>query len=182
MALVQIRRETFVPPKLQITAMMDMFTIIVFFLLFSFSDKPQEIELDADLALPSSIAQRSVENTVKLFLSENKLKIDETVIAQLKDGKIVGFNADKPEDSVLYKSLKEQFLLKQKANVDAQTGAVINDSANKSEDGSASEVKKEQPHLLFFCDKDISFKTINQITMTAAMAGFPNFQFAVLEE
>lgn len=177
MALVQIRRETFVPPKLQITAMMDMFTIIVFFLLFSFSDKPQEIELDADLALPSSIAQRSVENTVKLFLSENKLKIDETVIAQLKDGKIVGFNADKPEESVLYKRLKEQFELKQSKVTPASVEA-----ANQTLSSATGEAKKAQPHLLFFCDKDISFKTINQITMTAAMAGFPNFQFAVLEE
>ena len=178
MALIQIRREAFVPPKLQITAMMDMFTIIVFFLLFSFSDKPQEIELDADLALPSSIAQRSVENTVKLFLSQNKLKIDETVIAELKDGKIVGFNIDKPEESELYKILKEQFLLK-KSKVDPQQGATLD---TKESDGINSETKKEQPHLLFFCDRDISFKTINQITMTAAMAGFPNFQFAVLEE
>jgi biopolymer transport protein ExbD len=174
MALIQIRRETFVPPKLQITAMMDMFTIILFFLLFSFSDKPQEINLDPDLSLPSSIAQKSVENTVKLFLSQNKLKIDETVIAELKDGQIIGFNADKPEESTLYKSLKAQFLLIQKNKLVSQQGVSI--------DGKEIMEKKEQPHLLFFCDRDITFKTINQITMTAAMAGFPNFQFAVLEE
>ena len=36
----------FVPPKLQITSMMDMFTIILIFLLFSFSDKPETITLD----------------------------------------------------------------------------------------------------------------------------------------
>lgn len=172
MALVQIRRETFIPPKLQITAMMDMFTIIVFFLLFSFSDKPQEIDLDPDLSLPSSIAQKSVDNTVKLFLSQNKLKIDETVIAELKDGKIVGFNESSPEESALYKSLKNQFLAIEK---DKQTAKLSIDSDDTA-------AKKVQPHLLFFCDKDISFKTINQITMTAAMAGFPNFQFAVLEE
>lgn len=174
MALVQIRRETFVPPALQITAMMDMFTIILFFLLFSFSDKPQEVTLDPDLFLPSSIAQISVEDSVKIFLSQNKLKINETVIAELKDGKIVGFNADKPEESTLYKSLKDQFLLIEKNKLASQQGVSI--------DGEESTETEEQPHLLFFCDRDISFKTINQITMTAAMAGFPNFQFAVLEE
>lgn len=179
MSLVQIRRETFVPPKLQITAMMDMFTIIVFFLLFSFSDKPQEIDLDADLSLPTSIAQRSVDSSVKLFLSQNKLKIDETVIAELKNGKIIGFNADKPEESVLYKSLKTQFLKLQKDKEISQQAASVSGKDNDSAD---SEQKKDQPHLLFFCDKDVSFKTINQITMTAAMAGFPNFQFAVLEQ
>lgn len=174
MALVQVRRESFVAPTLQITAMMDMFTIILFFLLFSFSDKPQEISLDADLSLPSSIAQTSVENSVKLFLSQNKLKIDETVITELKDGKIIGFNADKPEDSSLYKSLKNQFMLIEKDKL------VQQHADNTSNVNTAK--KKESPHLLFFCDRDISFKTINQITTTAAMAGFPNFQFAVLEK
>lgn len=174
MALVQIRRESFIPPKLQITAMMDMFTIIVFFLLFSFSDKPQEIDLDPDLTLPKSVAEKSVDNTVKLFLSQNKLKIDELVIAELKDGKVLGFDPEKPEQSNLYKSLKNEFLSIEKAKLAAQQ----NQGAEDAEQGKV----KEQPHLLFFCDKEISFKTINQITMTAAMAGFPNFQFAVLEE
>jgi len=172
MALVQIRRETFVAPKLQITAMMDMFTIIIFFLLFSYSEKPEDIKLDSDLALPISAAQKEYDNTIKLFLSKSRIKLDETVVAELKADNIVDFDVDKPEDSGLYAALKEQFVTMQQKRLDA---GLKNDSGKELD-------KKDMPHLLFFCDRDISFKIINQITQTAAMAGFPNFQFAVLEE
>ena len=48
---------SFVPPKLQITSMMDMFTIILIFLLFSFSDKPEVTGLDKNMQLPASTAK-----------------------------------------------------------------------------------------------------------------------------
>ena len=41
--------------------------------------------------------------------------------------------------------------------------------------------KESQQHLLFFCDRALPFKTINQVVKTAALAGYANFQLAVLE-
>jgi len=59
MALGKIRKHngSFVPPKLQITSMMDMFTIILIFLLFSFSSKPEVTGLDKHMELPASTAK-----------------------------------------------------------------------------------------------------------------------------
>ena len=54
MALGNMRplAKKFVPPKLMITSMMDMFTIILIFLLFQFSEKPEMIQMQKDIELP----------------------------------------------------------------------------------------------------------------------------------
>ncbi len=42
--------------------------------------------------------------------------------------------------------------------------------------------EERREHILFMCDKTLSFKTINSIVKTAGRAGYPNFQFAVVEK
>ena len=101
MALGKTRRRSqgFVPPKLQITSMMDMLTIILIFLLFSFSDTPENLTLDKDLELPTSTAKLNYSDNIKLVLSQKSLQIGDEVIAHLNGGKIVGLDPDRLKDS-----------------------------------------------------------------------------------
>jgi len=162
MAFGKSRRRTqrFIPPRLQITSMMDMFTIILIFLLFSFSDKPETIMLDKDLKLPVSNAKLDYNDNIKLVLSQNSLQLGDEVIARLENGNIVGLNRGKLKDSKLYKELK---------------------AYKKSEKENDSESSKNES-ILFLCDRRLSFKTVNSIVKTAGMAGYPNFQFGVLKK
>lgn len=171
MGLAQLHKPEFVPPKLQITAMMDMFTIIVFFLLFSYSEKPNEIDLDKDINLPESVAQIDHKNAVKLVLTQSYLKIDDQAIARIADNQIMEFDPENPEKSVLYLKLKAYRA--QKMAEQAQALASAGEGSHPAQDS--------ELHLLFFCDRELPFKTINQVVKTAAMAGYPNFQLAVLE-
>lgn len=162
MALGKRRRQStkFVPPKLQITSMMDMFTIILIFLLFSFSEKPETITLDKDIELPTSTARLDYNDNIKLILSQRNLKLGDEVIAQLKNGKIVGLDPEKLKESMLYEKLK---------------------SIHDKETGVTGEDEKKET-ILFLCDSRLSFKTINSVVKTAGMAGYPNFQFGVLKK
>lgn len=154
------RAKKFVPPKLMITSMMDMFTIILIFLLFQFSEKPETIHMMEDIELPKSTAKMDHTETIKLVLTQNSLHINDDLIAQVRKGRIIGLNAQNPKASVLYQMLEKQ-------------------SAKAVE-----ELDEKQPkdHILLLCDKRHSFRTINDIVKTAALAGYPNFQFAVLKE
>jgi biopolymer transport protein ExbD len=160
MAFGRINRRPrgFILPKLQITSMMDMFTIILIFLLFSFSDNPEDMTLEKNLDLPKSNAKMDYKDNIRLIVSKDKLKIGDSVIAKLENGKVVGLNPDQLDKSTLYKKLKEE---------NAKVSGIDNND--------------KQNHILFLCDKQLSFKTINNIIKTAGMAGFPNFQFAVLK-
>ncbi|MFH2066184.1 MAG: biopolymer transporter ExbD [Pseudomonadota bacterium] len=99
------RRKAFIPPKLQITSMMDMFTIILIFLLFSFSDKPETMKLEQDLELPVSNAKLDYHDHIKLVLSRNSLYLGDEQIAMIQDGKIEGLDPTSLKDSKLYREL-----------------------------------------------------------------------------
>lgn len=155
MALGKLKKGSrqFIVPKLQITSMMDMFTIILIFLLFSFSNNPEAIELNKDLQLPESEAKLDYKENIELVLSRSNLKLENEVIAEIKNGKIIGLNPKELKQSNLYRQLK-----------------AYREKADKNE------------LILFLCDKRLPFNTINTIMKTAAMAGYPNFQFGVLKK
>ena len=151
--------RSFKPPKLNITSMMDMFTIILIFLLFSFSSEPELAGLDKDMELPRSTAKTNFQDTIKLILSKSTLKIGDQVIAHIEDDIIIGLDPKNLKSSALYRQLSDR---------------------SKTAMENVPETDGARP-ILLLCDRRLPFKTINQITKTAALAGFPNFQFAVLE-
>ena len=162
MALGEMRKhkKRFVPPTVQITSMMDMFTIIIIFLLFSFSSDPEKNPLDKDMRLPESTAKLDYRESAKLVLTRTSLKLGDKMLATIEDDKVVGLDPDDLKASSLYSRLKMHRY----------------ESQMQKKEGSL-----ESP-LLFLCDKRLSFKTINQVVKTAAMAGYPNFKFAVLNK
>jgi len=172
-------KEPFIAPKLQITAMMDMFTIIVFFLLFSYAEKPDEVQIDNNIDLPSSSTQRDYENTIKIFLSADTVKIEDQTVASIKQGKIVGFDPKQPHNSELYKTLEQirEARLKVQKEMGLQDNANLQDGAESNSDTNHS-----KPQVLFFCDKSVPFKVINSVMKTIGMVGYPNMQFAVTGE
>jgi len=160
MALGQRRyqRNAFVIPKLQITSMMDMFTIILIFLLFSFSDNPEKLHIEKGMVLPKSTSQLDCTKNITVSISSSSLKVDNRHIADINQGVIRGFDQQHLETSDLYKHL-----LTIRHNLDAK----------KDQDNSA---------IVIFCDQRLPYKTINQVVKISGMAGFPNFQFAVLKK
>lgn len=156
MALGKRQKKSFIVPKLQITSMMDMFTIILIFLLFSFSNNPESLDIDQEMFLPESSSKLDYKDSIRLVLTKTDLKLEGEIISEVKDGVLENLN-------ILYDKLKE-----------------FRDVADKLKATVPEEDRKE--HILFMCDKTHSFKTINSIVKTAGRAGYPNFQFAVVEK
>lgn len=164
MALGRRRKsiKKFIPPKLMLTSMMDMFTIILIFLLFSFSDNPETLTLDKDLELPRSSTEAGYDKTVKIVLSKNELRLDDEKIYEVHNRKIAELSTADLQSSTLFQRLKSR--------------------RNEQTAVPDGEAPQQAPHILFLCDQSYAFKTINSVIKTAGMAGYPNFQFAVLQE
>jgi biopolymer transport protein ExbD len=118
------------------------------------------MKIDGKIQLPRSSAQAQFQDNIRLVVSENSLWFGNEVIAEVKDGQVIGLNPNNLQGSVLFQKLKA---CRQQIDRFAEQGA-------------------DKDHVLFLCDKRLSFKTINSIIKTAGMAGFPNFQFGVLKE
>jgi biopolymer transport protein ExbD len=148
------------PPKLIMTSMVDIFTFLLIFLLASFSDHVARFSIDGSVSLPKSAAKSDFKDNIRIVVSENTVWLGQDVVAQVKDGAVVGLDVNKPKSSVLYHKLVQ---------------------CREKEEQSTTDTK-EKNLILFLCDKRLSFKTINSIIKTAGLAGFPNFQFGVLKK
>lgn len=157
----------FIPPKLMLTAIMDMFTIILIFLLFFFPASSKFLKLDKKLKLPSSTVAQCYDKDVKLVLTKKELRLNDEIMATVHNYQIDGLRPDDLKSSKLYHELKAV----RKAQKAAKVPGTTDD--NTSDD---------TPYVLFFCDKSYSFKIIKSVIKTAALAGYPIFRFAVLEE
>ncbi len=157
------RRRSGPVPKLMLTSMMDMFTIVLLFLLCSLSDRPETIRLDKDLELPRSSAEINYDKNLKLVLTKSTLILEDEKLAEVTNGKISGFDEKDLKATLLYKRLRENF-----------------EKSKESGDENKKDNFKQQ--IVFVCDKSHEFKVINQVIKTAGLAGYPNFQFAVLKD
>jgi biopolymer transport protein ExbD len=159
------RSRKFAPPGLMLTSMMDMFTIILIFLIFSFSENPEQHQLSKELELPNSTAKIETKKAVEIILAKNELRLNDELMATINNRQTKEFLEGDLKSTTLFRRLKTL-----RGQVEARNG-----------DQEARTEQEQTPHILFLCDKSHSFKTINRVIKTAGMAGYPNFQFAVLE-
>ena len=152
-------RSKFSPPKLMLTSMMDMFTIILIFLLFSFSAETEKLDIAKEVELPRSSSLTGYADGIRIVLSDKELRLNDEVMAVMEKQHIRGLDPENPKASSLFKRL----------------ASIREDLSKRPQDA----VKDR--HVLFLCDKRHTFKTINAVIKTAGMAGYPIFQFAVLE-
>ncbi len=74
--------------KLQLTSLMDMFTIILVFLLMSFSSEDFDFVLQEGLHLPRSTSQGTFRPAVNVVVAGDFIKVEENVVARLVDGEV----------------------------------------------------------------------------------------------
>jgi hypothetical protein len=141
--------------------------------------------------LPRSEAQLDHEECIRLVFTRDSLKLEDEVIATVQEGEIIGLDPQNLKASQLYKKLRQIYEdpdtnMNPSLDVDIDPSiasglpkGASSQSVDETEMNQAAEKKKP---LLFLCDKQHTFKSINQVIKTAGIAGFPNFQFAVLKK
>lgn len=142
------KAETF---SLNITAMTDMFTVLLVFLLQSYGSSDVEIQLIDGLRLPTSVSEKNPVNGVKVYISPTELRIDNTILAKV-DGLAIENTAIDHNDINFVKPLFDEL-----------------QKVNQTNEAFAKEGK-----LLLQADKELPYSTLRKIMYTASMAGFPN--------
>ena len=145
---------------LNITSLMDVMTIILIFLLFSFSSQDQNLRLAKDMELPESTSEKPFKWAINITLTENELMVEDLSVCRYKNGQFVDTRDDPDKIVLLYKQLTDLKSLEKYREVDRDAS---------------------EPVVIFQADKKHKFDTIYKVMKTAAMAGYPNFRFAVLK-
>ncbi|WP_347357573.1 biopolymer transporter ExbD [Bdellovibrio sp.] len=146
---------------LNITSMTDMFTIMLVFLLQSYSTSEVQINPENDIRLPSSASMTNATESIKISLSGNALKLDQTKIADVKNADFLPQDLE-DKDTNFIKPLFQEL-----------------DKIAKAEDQKDKAHVKEG-RILLQADKDLPYATLRKVMYTASMAGFPQLKLVTM--
>lgn len=74
---------------LNLTAMMDVMTILLVYLIKVYASSPENITLNDDLRPPASTAPDAVVPAIKVLVSQSAIVVDEKVVLRLEKGAVV---------------------------------------------------------------------------------------------
>jgi len=149
--------------KLSLVSLMDIFTILVFFLMLNASDV-QVLQRDDSVELPRSTVKTPAKETLLLMINANNI---------LLQGKSVAKTADLyAQQDYIIQALKEELLYQ--ASRTTRTPA-------ESADDNTEELGDDDPGLsiTIMGDKSVPYEILKKIMQTSAEAGYTNIALAV---
>jgi biopolymer transport protein ExbD len=154
--------------SLNITSLMDVLTVLLFFLIKSFSVSSAVLNTPADLHLPENQAKAQIEETVSVSLSPNELRANDKVILRLANGTF------RPEDIG-----PDRTILKLKAFLDEQMQKRNAILGLKFDRTLASEGGFPPGRIIVQSDRNLVFGTVKYVLHTAAKSNYNDYQFIV---
>ena len=149
--------------KIQITSMVDMFVILLVFLLKSYSTSPVNITPKEGLKLAESSAITDPVDVVKLIVAQDGVFVEDKKVMDLDHGRVPAALADKNDPSFLrsrFEALDERAKL-------AQSISKVNDTFEF--DGK----------VLLQADRELPYEVLQKIMYTSMMAGYADVKLAV---
>lgn len=143
-------------PKLNLVSLMDIFTILVFFLLVNSGDV-EVLQTDKSIKLPMSVSEQKPENNLIVLISSDDLLVAGQRIASIKD-----LVASKDQSfAPLTKELKYQ--------------------AQKAGPLSPEKEKIGRP-VTIMADEKVPYSTLKKVMSTCAMAEYRDIALAVTQK
>ncbi|MFM6927658.1 MAG: ExbD/TolR family protein [Bdellovibrio sp.] len=158
------RRKYELPKKnstffLNITSMTDMFTILLVFLLQTYSTSDVEIIPESGLRLPASASSANPVDAIKISLSHEALKLDKDKIADVKN---------------------EDFLPQDLESTDTNFIKPLFEKLDQLAKNSSDKAYVKEGKILLQADKELPYATLRKVMYTASMAGFPQLKLVTL--
>lgn len=151
--------------KIQITSMVDMFVIILVFLLKSYSTSSVDIAPSADLKLPISSSYQNPEEVLQMMVSQKGIFIDDKRIVEFDEsGQIAKKDLDGSDGSFI-PTLFHELDGKAKATRDLSS---VNDTVEF--DGK----------VLVLADKLLPYSLLQKVMYTSMLAGYSDVKLAVV--
>jgi biopolymer transport protein ExbD len=152
--------------KIQITSMVDMFVILLVFLLKSYSTSPVIITPSEGMTLPASTSAKDPVDALKLMVSKSGVYVEDKKIIDLKDGAIDVKDVD-PSDTQFIRSLYTE----------------LDTQASKTRTiASKNETIEFDGKVLMQADRGLNYETLRKVMYTAMMAGYSDVKIAVLSK
>ncbi|RYX78224.1 hypothetical protein EON76_06705 [bacterium] len=152
--------------KVQVTSMVDMFVILLVFLLKSYSTSPVQLTPSDKMTLPASTSTKDPVDVLKLMVSKDAIFVEDKKVMDLKGGLVDVKDVDANDT---------QFLRTLYTELDVQAGKSRN-IASKNE-----EVEFDGKVILQ-ADRALPYELLKKVMYTSMMAGYSDVKIAVLSK
>ncbi|MFO0727989.1 MAG: biopolymer transporter ExbD [Myxococcota bacterium] len=146
--------------QLNLVPLIDILTNILFFLMYSMAVQEVTLEAEHKIRLPAASSNFEPKWNVALSLSGEELLVDKVRVAKIVNDKI-----DAPREGDKIVPLYEKLNAIRAAKQNSTGGVSENDDV-----------------IFLIADRKVPFVVLSPVMKTSAMAGFPNFKFAVVKK
>ena len=150
---------------LQLTAMVDMFTVLVVFLLQNYASTNQVLPMSDEIPLPQASLVKELKPSFVVILSKEKLSFNKEQVGSFED----------------VKNSQDWLIPSLKTSVQTAISEVEKQSKNKNALQSPTDKVPVQYKMTLQADKDIDFLSIKKVLYTLTEAGVQEINFAVIK-
>jgi biopolymer transport protein ExbD len=161
------------PVDLTLTSMIDMFTILIIYLLSQQDARYGGVNSISSVRLPQSSAREAAKDGTKIVVTKVNIMVNDAILVDLDaKGKV------RPQDIDGLQIRKLAEYLQQINEKSAQQPAVAPSPGSPP----GTPAAPQAPHALVIADKDVPFETIRNVLFTAGQETFADFRFAVIKK
>ena len=159
---MKIKRGKKKKPGLMLTSLLDMFTIILIFLIVSFDAEDYEFKLDPNLTLPESGAKSVFKPAVNVAVTQAGVLVQQEVVYPMTNGQPQAEHLAAEEIPSVVEALKK----------------VLQVREAYAEEGE----EEDQSIMILQADKGLEYKTLYLVMRSARLAGFDKYRLAVMKK
>ena len=157
--------------SLNLTPMLDIFSILVTFLLMSYSTDPVNHDLDENLELPMSISIVNMDEIPTISVDKKVIRVNDKVIVTLENGKVP--EKDISQGAVMPLFTELDIIREQTGKLKERLGELPKDEYGK---------KKKPGTITLEFDKTHNFELLKSVMVAGQQADFITFKLLVAKE
>jgi biopolymer transport protein ExbD len=146
---------------LNLTALMDILSNLLFFLLAAYAAQATEVEDKSELRLPASTSQVRLQLQLTISITQTAIQVADVPVARVVKGRL----AD-PVD--------------EEGRIPALFAKLTSIKGNRAKSG--KEQESEASGILLLADRDTDSDVVSKVLKTAGYAGFVNVRFGVIAQ
>jgi biopolymer transport protein ExbD len=151
----RMTRNRLAVPKLQLTSLMDVFTVLVFFLMINSST--ETLQQPKNIALPTSVVEAKPRETVVIFVGTDEVLVQGVPVARIADIQATD-NAEIEPISLRLAELSESVI------------------------GLSTQAVAESQEVTVLADKSVPFSVLKKIMATCTAQGYTRVSLAVVQK
>ena len=168
-------------PGMNLTSLMDVFTILVFFLLTN-SSSNEAIEAPKVITLPDSVVESKPRETVTLMVTHDEVLIEAKPIMKTEDLFQSEELVVEAIQQAMIAEVGKAMTMAETELEEAKAALIARAEAGEDVTAEAAELLAEPPEVNILADRTVPFSVLKKVMSSCTNAGYTRISLAVIQK